>query len=82
MPALRASADASAAPFPRWRMLLPYVGLVVTMLCWAGNWVVGRAIRDEMPPIALNFWRWAIALLILAPFALPRLRGKGAILRR
>jgi len=63
-------------------MLLPYAGLVVTMLCWAGNWVVGRAIREEMPPIALNFWRWAVALLILAPFALPRLSGKGAVLRR
>jgi drug/metabolite transporter (DMT)-like permease len=66
----------------RLRLLLPYGGLVVTTLCWAGNWVVGRAIRGEMPPIALNFWRWTVALAVLAPFALPRLAGKGEILRR
>jgi len=82
MPATDASAAASSAPLSRWRILLPYAGLVATTLCWAGNWVVGRAIRDEMPPIALNFWRWTVALIILAPFALPRLRGKGEVLRR
>jgi drug/metabolite transporter (DMT)-like permease len=73
---------ASPALVPRWRVLLPYAALTVTMMCWGGNWVVGRAIRGDMPPIALNFWRWAVALLILAPFALPRLRGQGAVLRR
>ena len=67
---------------PRWRALLPYVALTVTMMCWGGNWVVGRAIRGDMPPIALNFWRWSVALAILAPVALPQLRGKGAVLRR
>ena len=66
----------------RLRLLLPYAGLVATMLCWAGNWVVGRAIRGEMPPIALNFWRWSVALAVLAPLALPRLAGKGEVLRR
>jgi drug/metabolite transporter (DMT)-like permease len=30
--------------------------------------VVGRAARDLIPPIAFNFWRWALALLILLPF--------------
>ena len=67
---------------PRWRALLPYVALTVTMMCWGGNWVVGRAIRGDMPPVALNFWRWSVALAILAPVALPQLRGKGAVLRR
>jgi drug/metabolite transporter (DMT)-like permease len=66
----------------RLKLLLPYAGIVVTTLCWAGNWVVGRAIRGEMPPIALNFWRWTVALAVLAPFALPRLVGKGEVLQR
>jgi drug/metabolite transporter (DMT)-like permease len=77
--------DASVASptlVPRWRALLPYAALTVTMMCWGGNWVVGRAIRGDMPPIALNFWRWTVALVVLAPFALPGLRGKGAVLRR
>jgi drug/metabolite transporter (DMT)-like permease len=44
--------------------------------------VVGRAVRDSMLPVALTFWRWTVAALLLAPLALPRLRGQAALLRR
>ncbi len=37
-------------------------------LCWAGNWVLGRAIRADVPPFGLTFWRWAVASVILLPF--------------
>ena len=37
-------------------------------LCWAGNWVLGRAIRADVPPFGLTFWRWALASVILLPF--------------
>ena len=77
-----AALPAPGSASTRLNLLLPYAGIVVTTLCWAGNWVVGRAIRGEMPPVALNFWRWSVALAVLAPFALPRLIGKGAVLRR
>lgn len=50
-------------------------------LCWAGNWVLGRAIRADVPPFGLTFWRWALAAVILLPFALPRLRGDWAVVR-
>jgi drug/metabolite transporter (DMT)-like permease len=60
--------------------LLPYLLLSLAALIWAGNWVVGRGIRDTVPPVALAFWRWTVAALILAPIALPRLRGQGALL--
>ena len=56
--------------------------LALANLLWAGNWITGRALRDAFDPITLNFWRWVIAALALAPFALPALRGKGALLRR
>lgn len=42
----------------------------IAVICWSGNWVLGRAIRADIPPIGLNFWRWTTAALILAPFAL------------
>jgi drug/metabolite transporter (DMT)-like permease len=64
---------------PRWQ---PYLLLALSNLFWAGNWVLGRALRDAFNPITLNFWRWAIAALVLLPFALPQLMGKGALLRR
>lgn len=56
--------------------------LALATLFWAGNWVLGRALRDVFEPVALNFWRWLIAVLVLAPFALPRLRGHLATVRR
>ena len=78
----------TAAPLPEDRhaarrsTVLPYLLLTQCSLIWAGNWVVGRAVRDSVPPAALAFWRWSIAALILAPIVLPRLRGKGHILMR
>lgn len=50
--------------------LSPSTVLILSLppLLWAGNAVVGRAVHDMVPPIALNFMRWAVALLILAPF--------------
>ena len=62
--------------------LYPYLLLALCQLSWAGNWIIGRAVREAMSPAALTFWRWTIAAVALAPFALPRLKGKGAILRR
>lgn len=37
-------------------------------LFWAGNFVLARALHADLPPLALSFWRWAGALLILLPF--------------
>jgi drug/metabolite transporter (DMT)-like permease len=49
--------------------------LTVPPLLWAGNAVVGRLVGGLVPPITLNFLRWAIAFAILLPFA-------GWVLRR
>jgi drug/metabolite transporter (DMT)-like permease len=46
----------------------PALALVLAALFWSGNFVVGRAIRDDIDPLALNFSRWSIALALLAPF--------------
>ena len=47
-----------------------YTLLVLTSLFWAGNWVLARGIQGHMSPIAMAFWRWFGALLILLPFVL------------
>src|SRR5258707_2233749 len=65
-----------------WGGFLPFLPLVLASLFWSGNWVVGRALREAMPPVAMNFWRWTGAVLILAPFVLPRLAGRWHIVRR
>lgn len=50
-------------------------------LLWAGVWTIARALSVDAPPIALAFWRWAVALAVLLPMALVRLRGQAAVLR-
>jgi drug/metabolite transporter (DMT)-like permease len=42
--------------------------LTIAPLMWAGNAIVGRLVHQMVPPITLNFLRWAIAFLILLPF--------------
>ena len=43
--------------------------LTVAPLMWAGNAVVGRAVHELVPPLTLNFLRWAIAFALLLPLA-------------
>lgn len=50
------------------RHLWAACGLLLSSLLWAGNALVGRAIAGEIPPLALSFWRWTLALCILLPF--------------
>lgn len=59
----------------------PYVLLTCTALFWAGNSIVARGARELVPPVALSFWRWSGALLILLPLAWPHLRRDAATLR-
>lgn len=51
-------------------MLMGYFLAVVATVIWAGNFIVARALNQEILPVGLAFWRWAIAVATLAPFAL------------
>jgi len=45
-----------------------YLLLTLAVLFWAGNFILGRAFHNDIPPIALSFWRWFCAsLLIIGP---------------
>nr|WP_315231392.1 DMT family transporter [uncultured Albidiferax sp.] len=43
--------------------------LTLPPLLWAGNAVVGRLVHTLVPPVTLNFIRWALAFAILLPLA-------------
>ncbi len=60
---------------------LAYAGLAAAAFFWAGNAVVARDAVGHIPPLAMSFWRWVIALLVLLPFALPHLRREWATVR-
>ncbi|MFN3305401.1 MAG: DMT family transporter [Roseateles sp.] len=51
--------------------LTPRLALLLTLppLLWAGNAVVGRVVRHDIPPLMLNALRWGLAFLLLAPLA-------------
>lgn len=48
---------------------MAYLFLVGAALFWSGNFVLSRGINDIIPPVALGFWRWFLAGVILLPFA-------------
>ncbi|MDP1611909.1 MAG: DMT family transporter [Sulfuritalea sp.] len=59
----------------------PYLLLTLANLFWAGNWIISRAFRGELPPVALSFWRWVVALLCLLTISLPHVRRDWPQLR-
>lgn len=56
--------------------------LALAALFWAGNFVMGRAVRGEIPPVALAFWRWLVALAVLLPATARELLARAGTLRR
>ncbi len=60
----------------------PYILLTLTALFWSGNWIVGRATVGDVPPIALAWWRWVLAVLFMLPLALPQIRASWPAIRR
>lgn len=70
--------SASVTPFP-W---LAWAGLLIAVLCWSGNALVARAFHEAIPPLALAFWRWSLALVILLPFTAAAVWRHRGVLRR
>lgn len=60
---------------------LAYLLLSVSALAWAGNFVVGRYIHDQVTPVTLSYGRWGLALLILLPFTLPAVLRQLSLVR-
>jgi drug/metabolite transporter (DMT)-like permease len=60
----------------------PYLLLTLTPFFWACNWIIGRGLAPSIPPMAMTFYRWFFALLMLAPFAWPHLKREWPIVWR
>jgi drug/metabolite transporter (DMT)-like permease len=56
--------------------MLPFFLLTVAVLFWAGNWAAARALRFDVPPVAMAFWRWVIALTLFALISGSMLRSQ------
>ena len=60
----------------------PYWLLALATLFWAGNFNLGRAISEDVPPIGLSFWRWIVAFVLLLPFAFRPMEQQWPALKR
>ena len=60
----------------------PYLLLTMAVLFWAGNFILGRAFHNDIPPVALAFWRWLGASVLVTWPALPHLRRDHGALTR
>lgn len=49
--------------------LLNAILIATPPLFWAGNFIVGRAIREQLPPLTMSCLRWVIAFAVILPFA-------------
>jgi drug/metabolite transporter (DMT)-like permease len=56
--------------FTAWLVLL------ATLLLWSGNWIVARAVREDVAPGVATVGRLLIVLAILLPFVFASLRQK------
>jgi len=56
--------------------------LVATLLLWSGNWIVARAVREEISPGLATVGRLIVVLAILLPFAWRGLADKLPALGR
>lgn len=54
--------------------------LVVVILLWAGNSIVGRALRDDIGPFTLAFLRWTVAFGVLIPFTWSKVQADWPVI--
>ena len=53
-----------------------YFAVIAALALWAGNWIVARAVRDDISPGVITSGRLVLVMVTLAPIALPGLLGK------
>ncbi len=59
----------------------PYLLLVLAPLIWGGNAVVGKLAVGDIGPITFALLRWSVALLVLLPFCLPKVKQEWHIIK-
>ncbi|MEU9591223.1 DMT family transporter [Streptomyces sp. NPDC048193] len=55
---------------------------VLATLVWSGSFVTSRALGDSVPPVQHAFWRWVVALAVVAPFGARRAWRQRELIRR
>jgi drug/metabolite transporter (DMT)-like permease len=62
-----------------------YIGIGLALLAviiWSGNFIVARGVIKQIPPVSLAFYRWLVASLIIAPFAIRPLKTEWPVVKQ
>lgn len=59
-----------------------YVFLLLTMLGWAGNAIVGKFAVGHIGPLSLSGGRWTLALLLVVAISIPQIRRDWPVAKR
>lgn len=62
-----------------------YTGIALAVLAtviWSGNFIVARAVNSDIPPIALNFYRWLVASVVIFPFAYKKFKAEWPVIKK
>ncbi len=55
---------------------------VAAAVIWSGNFIIARAVIKDIPPVALAFFRWLTAVLVILPFAWKYISPAWAIVKQ
>ncbi|WP_319530253.1 EamA family transporter [uncultured Cohaesibacter sp.] len=62
--------------------ILAFALLATATLAWSGNIVIGRAVRSDLPPLGMSFWRWALCCGVLLFFTAPKFKTNWPVIKR
>ncbi len=65
----------------RKNFLIGFAFALLATVLWSGNFIAARALNKTISPVSLNFLRWVVATLVLAPFALKKTIQEWKLLR-
>lgn len=68
----------SAHRFP----LAGYLYALGATALWSGNFIIARGLSDDIPPVALAFSRWSVAVLVFTPFAVKKVCQERHIVKK
>ncbi len=63
-------------------LMRTYILLTLCVLFWAGNFVLGRFIRDDISPFEMAFFRWLFVLFIVSPILIVRYKNIYRVLKK
>ncbi|MEU6052093.1 EamA family transporter [Streptomyces xanthochromogenes] len=81
MDPVRSTPRATAAKRPGQASGLGLALAAVATVVWSGSFVASRALHDSVPPVQAAFWRWLIAIVAVAPFAIRETWRQRALIR-